>query len=270
VSTGLCLHIGLNRVDADIYNGWRGELDGCVNDAREMLKIATRGGFRPVLGDGLLLDDQATSTRIFGTIKAAAARLSVGDVFLLTFSGHGLQQDGEAELDHMDEAWVLFDRIVIDDHISAALQAFEAGVRVVVVADTCHAAGDIDDQFLQPKDVKRRFRIIPGDVMDRLVDARPGFLDANTATGAARAVPKASILLVAACSDKELAQDNTPNGVFTSFVMQAATTTPSIGYEALVAKVKESTKPFGQNPELRQFGPKAGIFLTDPVFTVPK
>ncbi|MDP9071378.1 MAG: caspase family protein, partial [Actinomycetota bacterium] len=33
---GMSLHIGLNRVDPDGYNGWSGDLAGCENDARDM------------------------------------------------------------------------------------------------------------------------------------------------------------------------------------------------------------------------------------------
>jgi hypothetical protein len=242
-----------------------------VNDAKEMLKLATRGGFSPVVGSGLLLDDEASSTNIFGAIKMAAARLSAGDVFLLTFSGHGLQQDGDDELDRMDEAWVLFDRIVIDDHISAALHEFETGVRVVVVADTCHAGGDIDELvFKKLENVRRRFRVIPRDVMASTIATHPDFVAPGAAAGAANKAPKASILLIAACAENELAQDSDPNGVFTAVLVNTATESPTLGYEPLIGAIKQVTRPFGQNPELHPFGPGAGTFLTEPVFTVPK
>jgi hypothetical protein len=166
---------------------------------------------------------------------------------------------------------VLFDRIVIDDHISAALQAFATGVRVVVVADTCHAGGDIDDQLMiNPRGLTPRFRIMPSDVMAKTIEAHPEFLEPGLAAGAADVVPKASILLVAACADKELAQDESPNGVFTTFLVNTTEKSPQLGYEELVAEVKKSTKAFGQNPELHPFGPPTGKFLTGPVFTVPK
>ena len=30
------IHFGLNHVDPGAYNGWDGELAGCINDARDM------------------------------------------------------------------------------------------------------------------------------------------------------------------------------------------------------------------------------------------
>ena len=37
---GAALHIGLNHVDPDHYQGWDGELAGCQNDARDLQAIA--------------------------------------------------------------------------------------------------------------------------------------------------------------------------------------------------------------------------------------
>ena len=33
---GTALHLGLNHVDPDHYQGWDGELAGCQNDARDL------------------------------------------------------------------------------------------------------------------------------------------------------------------------------------------------------------------------------------------
>ena len=40
MANGVSLHIGLNHVDPNAYNGWGGELAGCINDANAMKAIA--------------------------------------------------------------------------------------------------------------------------------------------------------------------------------------------------------------------------------------
>ena len=138
----LSLHIGLNHVDPSQYqdeNGdpWDGELAGCINDARDMQDIAVKGGFRTTL----FTDDQATSAEVIKTIARCATELTAGDIMLLTYSGHGGQVpdvNGDDE-DGMDETWCLFDRMLIDDELYSLWSQFEAGVRVVVLSDSCHS-----------------------------------------------------------------------------------------------------------------------------------
>jgi len=54
---GLSLHIGLNRVDPDHYNGWDGQLTACEFDANDMQAIAKNGGFETKV----LLTEEATA-----------------------------------------------------------------------------------------------------------------------------------------------------------------------------------------------------------------
>src|SRR3712207_728707 len=111
---GMSVHVGLNRVDPKHYQGWNGQLRGCENDARSMAEIARSEGFDAAL----LLSPDARSERVFREIRRAAARLQPGDIFLLTYAGHGSQvpDSGAAgeESDRMDETWVLYDRMAID------------------------------------------------------------------------------------------------------------------------------------------------------------
>ena len=45
MSNAISLHIGLNRVDPNAYNGWDGALSGCINDAQSMQRIANSLGY---------------------------------------------------------------------------------------------------------------------------------------------------------------------------------------------------------------------------------
>lgn len=133
------LHIGVNRVDPAGYGGWSGPLSGCEADAETMESIARAEG----LAVNTLRTAQATSHNVLGSIAQIAGALQAGDFFLLTYAGHGGQMPndngGDPEADSMDETWCLYDRQLLDDEIEAALAAFQRGVNVVLLSDSCHS-----------------------------------------------------------------------------------------------------------------------------------
>lgn len=137
MAKGVSIHIGLNRVDPNAYNGWDGALSGCINDANDMRAIATSLGYSPTV----LLDGQATSHRVIQEIAGAAQQLSSGDILFLSYSGHGGQVDdvNGDEVDGKDETWVLYDRMLIDDELYSLWGQFTAGVRIIVLSDSCHS-----------------------------------------------------------------------------------------------------------------------------------
>src|SRR5687768_9567351 len=112
MAKGISIHIGLNFVDPNRYEGWNGQLAGCINDARDMQAIAQSIGYSPTT---LLTDSQATAAEVLRCIGQAAQRCDSGDTLLLTYSGHGGQVpdvNGD-EGDGKDETWVLWDRMVV-------------------------------------------------------------------------------------------------------------------------------------------------------------
>ena len=115
-----------------------GALGGCENDARTMSTIASAEGFTPAH----LLTRDATTENVLGAIADAARRLEPGDFFLLTYAGHGGQvpnRGADPEEDQQDETWVLWDRMLLDDELHAAFGAFDAGVNLVLLSDSCHS-----------------------------------------------------------------------------------------------------------------------------------
>jgi Caspase domain/Putative peptidoglycan binding domain len=144
----LSLHIGVNRVDPARYEGWDGKLNGCENDARTIAAIAERDGFTTME----LFTAQATTTNVLSAISAVASQLTRGDVFLLSYAGHGGQVpnvSGDDEVDQQDETWVLYDRMVLDDELEHAFSKFAAGVDIVLLSDSCHS-GTIARQMFDP------------------------------------------------------------------------------------------------------------------------
>lgn len=143
---GISLHIGLNQVDPGHYQGWNGRLNACEFDAQDMQALARQNGFET----SLLLTEQATRANILAEIGAAAQKLEKGDIFLLTFSGHGGQipkgayappanaYDSEAT-DEQDETWCLYDAQLLDDELNYLYRQFQTGVRILLVQDCCHS-----------------------------------------------------------------------------------------------------------------------------------
>jgi hypothetical protein len=137
MTQGRSIHIGLNHVDPNAYSGWDGALAGCINDARDMQMIANGLGYRSLL----LTDAVATADRVIQEIGQAAQELDSGDILFLTYSGHGGQfvdVNGD-EPDSLDETWVLWDRQLQDDELYALWSHFAAGVRIVMLSDSCHS-----------------------------------------------------------------------------------------------------------------------------------
>jgi hypothetical protein len=107
MAKGISLHIGLNHVDPKHYQGWDGELNACITDAKDMRALAKKRGFA---GNTLLLDGQATAEAVSAAILDASKKLSKGDIFLLTTRPWHRVRDtngDEKDNDRMDETWVL-------------------------------------------------------------------------------------------------------------------------------------------------------------------
>ena len=134
--TGLSLHIGLNYENNHEYGAVTiPPLRGCLNDAEDMKAIADGRGFRSIS----LRDSEATADQVKSTILRAADRLVSGDIYLITYSGHGSQVIDPREDDQRSETWVLWDRQLIDDELYALWSRFKPGVRVMVISDSCHS-----------------------------------------------------------------------------------------------------------------------------------
>lgn len=134
---GVAISIGLNRVNPEHYAGWTGVLKGCEADAQDLMKIAQA----QKLDAQILLTERATRRAVTEAIRQAADRLRAGDLFILTYAGHGGEvpdRNGDAA-DKIDRTWCLYDGQMLEDELRAALSTFKAGVRVLVIADTSHA-----------------------------------------------------------------------------------------------------------------------------------
>ncbi|MEJ0037513.1 MAG: caspase family protein [Gammaproteobacteria bacterium] len=152
-------------------------------DARLFAALAVERGFtQPTV----LLGGEATRAAMRAKLSEMAALSEPGDLFLLTFSGHG----GRTRLRvHGDESrevgtWQLYDGSLNEEQLREDLTLFRQGVRVLVVSDNCGGG--------MPK---RASPQLPGGLEEPPALSRPaieGFL-------------RASVLVLAACEEGKYA-----------------------------------------------------------------
>ena len=283
--TGLSLHIGLNAVDPDQYEGWDGQLSGCENDANDMEALAASRGFTT----SKILTADATAEAVSGAISAAAAALTTGDIFFLTNSGHGGQipdANGDED-DHLDETWVLYDRELVDDELYALYATFQPGVRIVVLSDSCHsgtvtrearyretylphtaeigAAGDATADQIKtknvPHDVERKTYMAHKEMYNAIqMSLPPG--------GANKGDIGADILLISGCADNQLSGDGPRNGVFTGNLLRVWQDGSFEGsYRELYADLS-NLMPASQSPNYYRIGSVDEAFDRQAAFSV--
>ena len=226
--SGMSLHIGVDKLDPSCYplkpphpdwpDGWDGPLKGCEKDARDMQAIAQSQGFDTTI----LLTQDATADRVVAEIRRAAERLSAGDIFMLTYAGHGgqvLDRSGD-EADREDETWCLYDRHLIDDELYSLYSGFAAGVRILVFSDSCHS-GTVTRGGAET--TERPVRAMPRGSVYQIYKAREDFYndiqDRIKAEGPKEV--RASIRLLSACQDNQEATGGEENGAFTAAVKRA-------------------------------------------------
>ena len=213
---GISLHLGLNYVDPKHYDGWDGELFACEADAKDMTALAKSRGFKPKT----LLRKQVTVKAVKAAILKAAKALKSGDTFMLTYSGHGGQvpdtngdegRFGDTD-DAMDETWCLFDRQFIDDELAALYARFKAGVRILVLSDSCHSGSVTRVRMPQG-----RVRLLPPAKAKQVYEKKKAVYDAvqRELTGAELQDVKAAVLLISGCQDRQVSRDGDFNGAFT-------------------------------------------------------
>jgi hypothetical protein len=287
----LSLHIGLNGVSGSAYGGWTGPLAACEFDANDMAAIAASKGMRSTV----YLTKKATRASVFAGLRAAAKALRSGDLFFLTYSGHGGQVpdiNGD-EPDKRDETWCLYDGQVLDDELYLELSRYAAGVRILVLSDSCHSgtvARGIPPQLetvphqrpkLMPESVAMRTYREHKDFYDKLqrdtaeAAGRP-VIDPDTAlaqvaaSGRLSAIAaqfKAQLVLISGCQDNQTSMDGDHNGAFTEQVLNVWNQGKFDGsYAALHARVKARMPPT-QSPNLFTLG-STGRFLAQTPFTV--
>jgi hypothetical protein len=263
---GIGIHIGLNRVDAEAYGGWDGALAGCLNDARDMEAITTSLGYTTTS----LHDEEATAQAVLGAISDAAGTLIAGDILVVSFSGHGGQvadQDGD-ESDALDETIVCYDRMLIDDELYASFQQVPAGVRILMLSDSCHSGTVV--RALYARELASPVRVIPAAVLaDQMRRRAALYRRAKDAAGGARRTDvEASLILISGCQDNQLSSDGDVNGLFTEKLLAVwADGGFAGGYRAFHQRIV-ALMPAVQTPNYLTSGTSDPAFEAQKPFTI--
>jgi len=218
MAKGIALCIGVNRVDPKHYQGWDGPLRGCENDAKDMLAIALSKGFEEK-ASGTLLTSDATRKKVIDGIKKAAKNLKEGDIFMISYSGHGGQIPDldDEEADCLDETWCLYDGELLDDELYTLWQSFKEGVRILLFTDSCHS-GTVVRGLTQGDNFSSQ-RSMPFDVAPVVYSKNKTFYDdilkAHPKNKRMDVTIKATALLISGCQDNQTSADGFFNGLFT-------------------------------------------------------
>ena len=290
----MSLHIGLNAVNPSEYGGWSGELSACEFDAKDMAAIAKSRGMKSTV----LLTKKGTRANMLAALRSAAKQLAAGDLFFLTYSGHGGQVPdvtGEED-DKKDETWCLYDGQLIDDELYFELSQFAAGVRVLVLSDSCHSGTVTRAAPPQPGMIwlpTGRSKMMPLAVGMRTYREHQAFYDKlqqdlAKATGKASLLDpdsvlaqlavsprltaiakkfKPAVILISGCQDNQTSMDGEHNGAFTEQLLKVWNNgTYSGNYAKFHAAIK-TLLPADQTPNLFTLG-AAARFLTQQPFSI--
>lgn len=141
---GISLHVGVNAVNPKHYAGIGdfADLAACELDAEDMESLAREAGYA---SRSTLLGTAATRGKVMDGIRDAAKELRSGDIFLYTFAGHGhgIRDENGDEEDDQDEAFCLYDGMMLDDELYDLWRGFRDDVRVLVVSDSCHSGSNV-------------------------------------------------------------------------------------------------------------------------------
>lgn len=272
MATGISLHIGLNSVDPQHYEGWSGPLNACEADANDMADLAQTRNFAPTK----LLTRKATRQAVLNGIAAAANKLKSGDMFFLTYSGHGgqLPDQNNDEPDGKDETWCLYDGELVDDELYSSWGAFAAGVRILLLSDSCHS-GSVSKALHY--DAKARampgtqYRAMPDEVALRVYQSNRKFYDPilkRRDLAEALGSVKASVLLISGCQDNQLSQDGTFNGLFTGTLKTVWNGATFKGSYRRFRTAIAAKMPPDQSPRLSLVGTANEAYIAEQPFTI--
>jgi hypothetical protein len=140
----------------------------------------------------------------------------------------------------------------VDDELHKLLGRFEAGVRVLVISDSCMSgtitkkAGAAMAMFL-PSFGDVRSRDMPRALADRVYASNKRFYDDLQTTARSRSV-KTRIELLAACGMQELAYEEGGHGRFTEALLHACKHGGQLTYARLFDLVRERMRGSNQSP----------------------
>lgn len=241
MAKALALLVGLRKVNPRKYDGWTGE-NGCWGaelDVDNIARILAPANYEITE----LKTEKATKAKVLNALRAAAAKLDAGDIFVFYYSGHGGQQPDQNgdELDGQDETLVLYDGQLRDDFLNEVWLGVKPGVRVVMLSDSCNSGTNYKDLG---QDQPKATPIAP--------------LDASGALNM-----RAMLIHMGGCRDSRSSDGYATGGLFTMALCNGWQGGKFTGdYKALFAHVAAmvTAEQPGQQPAYNEYGPVSAEF----------
>ena len=233
------LCIGIND-----YPGTGLDLRGCVNDANDWATTLAARGFTV----SKLLDSQATKAALVAGFTQLIDGAKDGDTIAITFSGHGtLAPDTSGdEIDGYDEALCPYDiqqgQALLDDEIHGIFSKRPAGVRLILISDSCHS-GTVTRSAPADPDATNAPRIrflplaswLPADQLPKGAGGKAltSLPITQVFSPWSKVVSAAGDLLLAGCEEGpdhfsyDANFNNRPNGAFTYYALRSLKTLPA-------------------------------------------
>ncbi|MDQ3864788.1 MAG: caspase family protein, partial [Actinomycetota bacterium] len=223
----------------------------------------------------------ATRQRVQDEISAAADRLAAGDIFMLSYSGHGgqLPDLNDEEVDAQDDTWCLYDGELVDDEVYTLLAQFAEGVRVLVFSDSCHSGtvtklayyeGTLRGRSVIHSSTEGSYRNMPPEVILPTYRNNKDFYDEilRNLQPASREEAKAAILLFSGCQENQLSADGDFNGLFTAQLLRVWREGTFTGdYPTFYKEIRKRMPPV-QTPNYFRTGQVSEEFEAQTPFTI--
>ncbi len=267
---GISLHIGLNEIDPSHY-GDPYTLVACINDAKDMMKIAKQKRFDESY---ILTNEKGTYENVVKHIKNAAKKLKSGDFFFISYSGHGafVPDNNKDEKDGNDETWCLYNRMIIDDELASLWSKFKAGVRILMLSDSCHS-GSVsrtlrsDGTYEDPlPDEKNRLMKKGPQVYKKFKSLYDNSLPDSDKNLAKTSKINATVILLSGCQDNQQSLDGDKNGLFTEKLLKVYNKGKFTGNYAGLLTAMLKLMPSNQTPNYSLVGKRNMAFETGKPF----
>ncbi len=245
------LCIGIND-----YPGTGSDLAGCVNDANDWAAELGKRGFTVAK----MLDKKATHAAMTKAIGGLIKGAKKGDTLVVTYSGHGtwVPDSSGDEPDGRDEGLCPWDigsvGPLLDDDIGQMFGQRAAGVRILLISDSCHSGSVTrgDDSDLDAGPSRARFLPLeawmPTAELPPAISRPPGLVSGLRRSG--------GDLLLAGCLDTQYSWDTSfrgrPNGAFTYYALKTLRENKPSNYVAWFKAIRNylPTTRLPQDPQI--------------------
>ena len=206
------LHIGVDIASPEAYSNFQ-NLFGCVNDSKALGKISEAENFNETVYLG---NEKATREAIIDQIEQFSDKAVNGDIVFITYAGHGSQVLDVSGDEPMDQVLVTYNGLLLDDEIDLFLCKFKEGVRVIWVADCCHAESNTRLFLDGSGRINRSLSSFIATQHFEKNHSQYSKLKENA--GRNFSSPKASICAMYACLKTQYAQEENGRGMFSQMI----------------------------------------------------